>query len=67
VATVVVWHIYHMVFDPESYPMNWSWITGRITEEDFKERHTLEYLQELKEKGETDTVEPGSPKEPPKA
>lgn len=67
VATVVVWHIYHMVFDPEAYPMNWSWITGRITEEDFKERHTLEYLQELKEKGETEAVEPGSSEEPPKA
>lgn len=46
VLTIVVWHLYHMVFDPENYPMNWSWITGKITEQDFRERHPLEYLRE---------------------
>lgn len=46
VLTIVVWHLYYMIFDPETYPMNWSWITGRITEEDFKVRHPLEYERE---------------------
>ncbi len=41
--TIVVWHLYYMIFDPHTYPMNWSWITGRITEEDFKARHPLEF------------------------
>jgi cytochrome b subunit of formate dehydrogenase len=43
VLTIVVWHLYYMIFDPHTYPMNWSWITGRITIEDLKERHPLEY------------------------
>ncbi len=46
VLTIVVWHLYYMIFDPQTYPMNWSWITGRITIEDFKERHPLEYERE---------------------
>lgn len=43
VLTIVVWHLYYMIFDPETYPMNWSWVTGHITNEDFEERHPLEY------------------------
>jgi len=46
VLTIIVWHLYYMIFDPHTYPMNWSWITGRITIEDFKERHPLEYRRE---------------------
>ncbi|MBI5094565.1 MAG: cytochrome b/b6 domain-containing protein [Candidatus Hydrogenedentes bacterium] len=43
VGTIVIWHWYFMIFDPESYPMNWTWITGKITEIEFKERHPIEY------------------------
>jgi cytochrome b subunit of formate dehydrogenase len=43
VGTIVIWHMYYMVLDPKTYPMNWSWITGRITEEDFKEHHPEEF------------------------
>jgi len=52
VLTIVVWHLYYMVFDPETYPMNWSWVTGKITMEDFKERHPLEYEREIENKEE---------------
>lgn len=48
VGTIVIWHFYYMIFDPETYPMNWSWITGRITEEDYVERHPLEYEREVR-------------------
>ena len=27
---IAVWHSYWVVFDPEVYPMNWAWLTGRI-------------------------------------
>ena len=50
VLTIAVWHLYYMIFDPETYPMNWSWITGHITLDDFKERHPLEYEREMNEK-----------------
>jgi cytochrome b subunit of formate dehydrogenase len=43
VLTIVVWHLYYMIFDPETYPMNWSWVTGHITNDDFAERHPREY------------------------
>lgn len=45
--TIVIWHLYYMIFAPDTYPMNWSWITGNITEEDFKERHPLEFEREI--------------------
>ena len=27
---ILVWHFYWTIFDPEVYPMNWSWISGRV-------------------------------------
>jgi formate dehydrogenase gamma subunit len=57
VATIVVWHLFYMILDPEAYPMNWSWVTGRITEEDFKERHPLEYERYMRAKEKEDSEE----------
>ncbi len=58
--TIVVWHMYYMVLDPDTYPMNWSWITGRITEDDIKERHPIEYEEIIA--AEQSTEEGGSAK-----
>ncbi len=27
---IIVWHFYFVVFDPSVYPMNWTWLHGRI-------------------------------------
>ncbi|MBI5594584.1 MAG: cytochrome b/b6 domain-containing protein [Elusimicrobia bacterium] len=27
---ILVWHWYWVIFDPEVYPMNWAWLTGRV-------------------------------------
>jgi cytochrome b subunit of formate dehydrogenase len=27
--SILVWHLYWVVYDPEVYPMNWAWLTGR--------------------------------------
>jgi cytochrome b subunit of formate dehydrogenase len=50
--TIIVWHFYSVVFNPDIYPMNWAWITGNLTEHEMKEEHGLE-LERLKagEKG----------------
>ena len=50
--TIIVWHFYSVVFNPDVYPMNWAWITGNLTEHEMKEEHGLE-LERLKaeEKG----------------
>ncbi len=44
--TILVWHLYSVMFDPEVYPMNWSKITGKISEEEMKLHHPLE-LEEI--------------------
>jgi cytochrome b subunit of formate dehydrogenase len=41
--TILVWHLYSVMFDPEVYPMNWAKITGKISEEEMKLHHPLEW------------------------
>lgn len=39
---ILVWHTYFVVFNPDVYPMNLSWLFGTITEEEMEEEHPLE-------------------------
>jgi len=49
--TILVWHFYSVLFNPDVYPMNWAWITGMMTEHEMNLEHGLE-LERLKaEKG----------------
>jgi len=41
--TILVWHLYSVMFDPEVYPMNWSKITGHIPEDVMKHHYPLEW------------------------
>lgn len=34
---ILVWHFYFSIFNPQQYPMNWSWLTGRVSEEEKRE------------------------------
>ena len=37
---IVVWHFYSVIFDPDHYPMQWTWITGNTDAEHWAEvRH----------------------------
>lgn len=47
--TIIVWHLYYVIINPDATPMNWAWISGRITEHEMEEEHPLE-LEKLKEK-----------------
>lgn len=58
VLTIVVWHIYHVMFEPSKYPMDWSWVTGRITEEELIKHHPLEYAR-VREKAQDQNEGPG--------
>jgi formate dehydrogenase gamma subunit len=40
---ILVWHFYFQFFDPHVYPMNTTCITGKMSEDNFKEEHQLEY------------------------
>lgn len=42
---IVVWHFYHVIFDPDVYPINFALIDGRVSEELLKEEHELAYEQ----------------------
>jgi hypothetical protein len=37
-----VWHMYSTVFNPDVYPMNPSWLTGRMPEAQYAEEHPLD-------------------------
>lgn len=45
---IVVWHFYHVIFDPEVYPVNWAFLDGRVSEEFYREEHGLDYERILK-------------------
>ena len=36
---ILVWHLYHVIFDPDVYPMNWAWYDGKMSADHFKEEH----------------------------
>ena len=39
---IVVWHFYFVIFNPDVYPMNLSWLTGRMSELEMREEHPAE-------------------------
>jgi cytochrome b subunit of formate dehydrogenase len=70
---IVVWHLYQNVANPDVYPMNWSWLTGRIGEEQLRHEHQAEWeklvaaeaAQEETEPDETDPSPGGAPSPSP--
>jgi formate dehydrogenase gamma subunit len=58
---IVVWHFYFVMFSPSIFPMNTTWITGKVSEEEMAEEHPLE-LERIQEQesqtSETHTIEP---------
>ena len=36
---VLVWHSYHVIFDPAVYPLNWAFLDGKVSERFHAERH----------------------------
>lgn len=63
---IIVWHFYFVVFNPDVYPMNLAWLTGRMSEEELLEEHPLQ-LAELKaaEAAEAAKQNPPTPPAPP--
>lgn len=39
---IVIWHFYHVMFDPDIYPMNFAWWDGRVSKKWHEEEHPLE-------------------------
>jgi len=36
---IVVWHMYGVIFNPHVYPMNPSWLTGKMPKDMFEKEH----------------------------
>jgi cytochrome b subunit of formate dehydrogenase len=32
VSAIVIWHFYHVIFDPHIYPMSFAWLDGKVPE-----------------------------------
>ena len=69
---IIVWHFYFVIFNPDVYPMNLAWLTGRMSEEELLEEHPLQLAQlkaeETAKANPTASTPPSSlPKLPPPA
>ena len=40
---ILVWHWFFVILHPEKYPLSLTWMDGKISEEEFKHHHPLEY------------------------
>jgi hypothetical protein len=38
----LVWHFYQVFFDPDVYPMSWTWWDGKMSCDDYREEHALD-------------------------
>ena len=46
--SILLWHFYTVIFDPNVYPMETSWLTGKVPAEHYRETRP-EYLRSLEE------------------
>ena len=46
---VLVWHFFFVIFHPEEYPMSWTWLTGRMSEESVKRHHARWFEEEIED------------------
>ncbi|HEY5565154.1 MAG TPA: cytochrome c3 family protein, partial [Rhodothermia bacterium] len=45
---IVVWHFYYVIFNPDVYPLNFTFITGKMTEHEMAHEHPVE-LERIKD------------------
>lgn len=46
---ILIFHIFYTIFLPEEYPMNVSWLTGKVLDEDARHHYTDEAIESMKE------------------
>lgn len=44
--SIIVWHIFHVMFHPEEYPINTVWITGSMTKHEAAEKFTEQAIKD---------------------
>ncbi len=61
---IVVWHFYMVIFDPETYPMNWAWYDGKMSVEHYQDEHELDaetILQSVQQVADKHAADAGEP------
>jgi predicted CXXCH cytochrome family protein len=58
---ILVWHLYFVIFNPDVYPMNLSWLTGTLSEEEMRDEHPLELEAVERGRQDEDGTEGASP------
>ncbi|HEY5910357.1 MAG TPA: cytochrome b/b6 domain-containing protein [Verrucomicrobiae bacterium] len=53
---IIVWHFYHVIFDPDIYPLNWAVWNGKVSKHWHEDEHPLEICESC-----------AAPQEPPPA
>jgi cytochrome b subunit of formate dehydrogenase len=46
---IVVWHLYYVIFNPDTYPINLAFWNGNLSEQEMAEEHPLE-LEAIKKR-----------------
>jgi cytochrome b subunit of formate dehydrogenase len=46
---VLIWHMYSTVFNPQVYPMNPSWLSGKMPKDMFKHEHSAVKMEGMKD------------------
>ena len=42
-AAILVWHWFFVIYHPREFPMRLTWVTGTMTEHDYRHHHPREY------------------------
>ena len=45
-SAILVWHLFHTIMHPSEYPMDTSWVTGKLTEHEARHRFTEEAVRQ---------------------
>jgi formate dehydrogenase gamma subunit len=70
---IIIWHFYGVLFDPEVYPMDKAWLTGKVPAEHLRHTRPEYYAQRMAPRKEppkeeskaSDSNEPAPPSIPP--
>jgi cytochrome b subunit of formate dehydrogenase len=54
---IIVWHFYHVMFDPDIYPMNFAWLDGKVCKHWHEEEHPLEVIEVVEQVAVVEVVE----------
>jgi len=46
---IIVWHFFFTIFHPREYPMSWTWLTGKMPEDNARSHHSEWYDEQIAE------------------